>query len=255
MVRRLARRAETVNVLTPRRLGITVERMDYVDDCTLDRAFLSVAKHLARRFVADAGFFGSLLWRHHGLGMLQAELDEEIRLHFWHPSLVSIGSDEARSVHDHRFDITSVVLAGRIVDEPVDVIEFFPADMPENYATTALWAVDHAKVQATKGEGGSVLLGDVRYRSRQRSVKQAGSSYQIARRTFHRTIVVEPAVTLVHRTNFDKDPARVLGHGRSGIVRYPWSDGGFAKMPGGTVDSVVLRAYDECILALASAVR
>ena len=57
-----------------------------------------------------------LRWRHHGLGMLQAELSESLRVHVWHPSLVSPGMVWPRCVHDHRFDIGSVVVVGAVRD-------------------------------------------------------------------------------------------------------------------------------------------
>ena len=63
----------------------------------------------------------ALVWRHHGLGMLQAEFSEELRVHVWHPSLVVPGMAWPRCVHDHRFDITSAVITGEIIDVPCSV--------------------------------------------------------------------------------------------------------------------------------------
>ena len=59
--------------------------------------FVETARHLVKAlgwrdrpaaFTYDGHW---LKWRHHGLGMLQAEFSEELRMHIWHPKLVSPG--------------------------------------------------------------------------------------------------------------------------------------------------------------------
>src|ERR1051325_5879847 len=79
----------------------------------IDRATL----HSLRAFVYGA--IHQLQWRHSGLGMLQAYVveggQEEVRVHIWHPSLKLDGIDEAGLGHDHRFDMTSWVLVGKLV--------------------------------------------------------------------------------------------------------------------------------------------
>jgi hypothetical protein len=62
-----------------------------------------------------------LTWRHHGLGMLQAELSETLRIHIWHPKLVSPEMAWPRCVHDHRFDLESAVVIGAVRDVLPDV--------------------------------------------------------------------------------------------------------------------------------------
>lgn len=62
-----------------------------------------------------------LEWRHHGLGMLQAELSESLRIHVWHPTLVSPDMSWPRCVHDHRFDLQSMVVVGAVRDVCPDV--------------------------------------------------------------------------------------------------------------------------------------
>lgn len=206
------------------------------------KPFASAAKHLA--FHAD---YEKLRFRYHLLGMLQAEFDEDIRVHFWHPDLVEITPDDPRSVHDHRFDLVSAVVVGRILDEPVEVLPKEHGYGPgEGWKESSLWALDHAKVQADVGDTRSVKLGDVHYREEQRALRQAGAVYRIEKRSFHRTIVLEPAVTIVHRSSFDADPARVLGHGKSGVVHYEMSDTrGRSGWP-----LKVRSAYDECVSVL-----
>lgn len=61
--------------------------------------------------------WGSLEWRHHGTGMLQAYLQGEfadVRVHVWHPRLVLPGMVTSGAMHNHRFGFKSTVLAGSI---------------------------------------------------------------------------------------------------------------------------------------------
>src|SRR4051812_39653073 len=61
----------------------------------------------------------SLKWRHAGFGALQAYIREgderELRVHIWHQSLIKDGIEESGLCHDHRFDMRSSVLVGRII--------------------------------------------------------------------------------------------------------------------------------------------
>ena len=73
--------------------------------------------------------FGSLTWRHHGGGMLQAYLPElktgqhagVPRLHVWHPSLLLPGMVHGGAMHDHRFNFKSTVLAGLLLHSRLTV--------------------------------------------------------------------------------------------------------------------------------------
>lgn len=59
--------------------------------------------------------WGSLEWRHHGTGMLQAYLpDRDVRVHVWHPKLLLPGMAMSGAMHNHRFTFVSTVLAGAI---------------------------------------------------------------------------------------------------------------------------------------------
>jgi hypothetical protein len=53
--------------------------------------------------------------------MLQAELSETLRIHIWHPKLVSPEMAWPRCVHDHRFDLESAVVIGAVRDVLPDV--------------------------------------------------------------------------------------------------------------------------------------
>jgi hypothetical protein len=170
----------------------------------------------ARTLLLNANVFNlPRRWRHHGLGMLQAEFTDTLRVHVWHPNLVSSKMAWPRCVHDHRFDITSVVLAGRILDIP-HVVGLIDA-APFTWGVQArCYEIEHAKNQdrlvldkhttATSAR----FLGDVQVKRLEAVLHGAGETYEIERRAFHTTEVHELAVTVVHRSRFDSGLARVL---------------------------------------------
>lgn len=168
---------------------------------------------LAREFVRKIDLSDpDLKWRHHGLGMLQAELTDEIRIHVWHPKLVRIPQDNFRNVHDHRFHITSFVAAGSIVDVAYDVIPATSLSRTSKHALTEVHEIVNAKEQLQAEPGKlTTLIGAVFTCPVTTSIYRAGDVYNIPRRTFHTTRVDSVAVTLVHRGNFDKAQARILG--------------------------------------------
>ena len=175
--------------------------------------FAAAALHLVKSVDLKA-----LTWRHHGLGMLQGELDEELRIHIWHPDLIRLPKGYRR-VHDHRFRITSAVVLGLIVDQSWKV-EFETGRLAPN---TECWEIKHAKVQGAmklcqgeKLEGCSTandatLIGKCYARADRDNGIQAGHEYTIAAREFHTSIIGGLAISVVHRSSFVPGLARVLG--------------------------------------------
>jgi hypothetical protein len=158
-------------------------------------AFVEAARQIVRSlvwadstipYVSHAG--RQLAWRHHGLGMLQAELSETLRIHVWHPRLVSPQMAWPRCVHDHRFDFISAVVVGAVRDVKPEVRP--RGDTPAAQLTGG-W-------QPAK----SYEYSDSTYR--------AGDAYEMKRRVFHTTETDTLAVTVIHRSNFDDRLARVV---------------------------------------------
>lgn len=173
-----------------------------------------------------------LIWRHHGLGMLQAELTEELRIHVWHPTLVDSKMATPRCIHDHRFDIWSAVVLGTVIDIPCTVSLDGHRYAEPSWDSVNIYVIEHAKAQnrLITQEGCSTatqarLLGRGAVHENSPEPQEAGREYFIPKRTFHTTQVEGLAITVVHRSNFDEDLARVLcGVGSdvtavSGIVR------------------------------------
>lgn len=48
----------------------------------------------------------------HGLGFIQIKLDDNQRLHIWHPDLPRRKCFEHSNIHNHRFAFKSTVLKG-----------------------------------------------------------------------------------------------------------------------------------------------
>lgn len=69
----------------------------------------------------------SVDWRHNGQGLLQAYIAEgevyEARLHVWHESLMKPGIVNNGLGHDHRFDMTSFVILGKILHKEYNLIQ------------------------------------------------------------------------------------------------------------------------------------
>ena len=160
-------------------------------------------------------------FRHHGLGMLQAEITETLRIHIWHPRLVSPGMAWPRCVHDHRFDIVSAVIIGEIFDVPCEVIDLTGGfAVPTDCKAANVYEIEHAKNQdrlvlekgcSTATSARMLFRAAVRERGENRQF--AGQQYDIVRRFFHTTRLRPDqgvAITLIQRSNFDDRLARVL---------------------------------------------
>lgn len=197
-------------------------------------AFASAARQIMRR-TELRGIFG-LRWRHHALGMLQGELSEDLRVHIWHPRLRDpfghlFHETPLRAVHDHRFTITSYIVAGQIVDVPYEVIAKGPLTQPYEemrdvrtkslvYTETDVYEIAHAKIQDQAARDGKLaqVVGRVLVREKDSQRYTAGDVYTIKRRDFHTSTPVDLAVTIIHRGDFDDRPARVLAGAESAII-------------------------------------
>lgn len=158
-----------------------------------------------------------IAWTHHGLGMLQGKVDHTTRIHLWHPLLVTDEMSGPRAIHDHRFELTSHVLYGELVDVPHRVTL---NELESGVPSASVWAIPHKEVQTEddKHGGRAVFLGRATIVPGRRKRYAQGEVYTIPARAWHTTALVGPAITLVTRDKFDAEPARVLAHGRSGQV-------------------------------------
>lgn len=191
-----------------------------------------------------------LKWRHHGLGMLQGEIDEQTRIHLWDPSLRTIPDEGFRDVHDHRFDLESTVIIGKVMD-----VRYMVAPTFIDEGQTDAWEIKHAKVQVAEdmrvvdtGAPGSSpntrWIARVKVAELYWAMYGAGEAYTIPRRTFHTTKVFGFAMTLVRRTGFDDRPARILGKGHSAIIKHADEDPARVEHEQ-LIDRIVWHACDQ----------
>ncbi len=152
-------------------------------------------------------------WRHAGFGALQAYIAEEttdhpdeLRVHVWHPSLVRPGIAESGLCHDHRFDMRSVVLAGRVCQVEVDAVR----DAGGDWQTSRVVHAREAMARSGSFHMAPEPTGERYHRSLQRFWIATGTGYRFPRYAFHETHVEAPTVTLVRKSNQSDARARIL---------------------------------------------
>lgn len=150
------------------------------------------------------------LYRHHGIGVLQGYVLEseppqaEYRLHVWHPELRLPDMTDSGLIHDHRFELQSTVLYGRI-HQTVYELE------TSTSGAFCVWEVQNARA-AEGGKGWLKLESDTRYNQRNvhTTRHRAGDSYEFGARKFHRTDVDALTITVCCKRNQRNVPARIL---------------------------------------------
>lgn len=152
---------------------------------------------------------GKLEWRHHGIGVLQAYLEEgegvEHRLHIWSRSLLKPGIDASGDVHDHRFDMVSHVLFGKIVNE-----EWHLTADPEGTLTT-MTLVNARAAGAAHNFHAPMQPTHERYVCEPRFAwVPAGFLYRFPKKHFHRSPHDRFAITWVEKHNQVNEPARIV---------------------------------------------
>ncbi len=164
-----------------------------------------------------AAMLPGITWRHAGFGAMQGYVIEgarsELRVHVWHPDLRKAGIDDSGICHDHRFDLRSTVLVGRICNVEVD-INRLPADRPRLYQ---IYEVQHARAayEASGGEtyhADPVPLDGTFSRTTRPVIVQEGEQYSYPKGWFHETHLPDSGlvVTLVTKANQTDDRARIM---------------------------------------------
>lgn len=150
-------------------------------------------------------------YRHHGIGVLQGYVLEssppeaEYRVHVWHPHLRLPEMDDSGLIHDHRFDLESTVVFGKIIHTVYNL----------ELATRGafqIWNVQNARSAEASGTKGWVeSAGEARYNITGETFKYIpGQSYKFPKRCFHRTDVDGMTITLCRKLSQEDIPARIL---------------------------------------------
>lgn len=149
---------------------------------------------------------GSLVPRFHaGVGMMQLYLTESVRLHVFHPDLPA-HLEAFGNRHNHRFDMTSHVLMGTIVDIPLKVEpSFFVGNFELYLVTPAHLYTGTEKPQRLDDNYYDIKLGKITRVAR-------GQSYTMGRGEYHETRSEGLTVTLVTKSDQHGDFACIVAH-------------------------------------------
>lgn len=145
-----------------------------------------------------------LRWRRHGIGCIQAYVqqgnNEEYRIHIWHPKAKRDGIVDRGDIHDHRFDLTSIVLLGSIEHTEMGVWGSPNGDY-DMYSVVHHRADPGARYQKIEGRYRLNPLGGDMF---------PGTTYTFDKGAFHRTRANGLAITMVKKTNQEERDARVM---------------------------------------------
>ena|ERR1700685_2369023 len=154
--------------------------------------------------------FPSMKWRHHGIGVLQGYVIEnvnpEIRLHIWDPKLLKPGMDISGDIHDHRFSFRSHVLCGSVGHEIITPHE-------DECGEWGMLKLTHARLAKENNYHGPTEPLSGRFSiERSLTVIPQGCSYRFQRSLFHRSVLIGgTVVTCVEKYDQREDvSARIL---------------------------------------------
>lgn len=133
---------------------------------------------------------------HFFLDFIQIKLNDQERMHFWHPELPAFGAEE--ELHDHRYDFHSRVMVGSTTHE-----EWYFTEATDG----SFEMIEKSCQPGNEIPPRRIALGDVRKGGSYTMV--AGSEYHFPHDRFHR-IKTERCVTLLTRGEIVKDVAKII---------------------------------------------
>lgn len=151
-----------------------------------------------------------LKWRHAGFGALQAYICEggerELRVHIWHPSLIKPGIEESGLCHDHRFDMRSSVLAGKIIQTEFHL----EPDRGGDWKTLRVLHAREAMARGGSFHHDPIPTGDYFRRTPTNYEVGAGRGYTFDKFAFHETRAEGVTITLIEKSAQEDVNARIL---------------------------------------------
>jgi len=154
-----------------------------------------------------------LKWRRHGIGVLQGYVSEggevETRVHVWSPRLMLAGIQESGNVHNHRFAMRSLVLAGWLQHTEYQLVpgdEFTLYDFVHARLHTEATRADMRPLAETEKAQSSLTGARL-----VETTLHAGDRYTFERWAFHSSLpLTDVVVTLVEKYDQVEERARVL---------------------------------------------
>ncbi len=142
----------------------------------------------------------------HGLGFLQIQLTDQLRIHVWHPDLPRRRCFKHSSAHNHRFGFESTVLAGIIVNHIMAPITTTGINKDEQY-----YLYKHDGPRGSHGNRAWMIdeSGPWRFVHVSATSYVAGQKYPMLPYVYHETAIPGggKAATLMHKTEEHKTPA------------------------------------------------
>lgn len=141
--------------------------------------------------VANAIAGTPLQWRRHGIGCLQAYVfegaQEEFRIHVWSERLMLPGIAESGNIHNHRFNLSSRVLLGKL--EHTEYLIH-----PDEDWTHETYDFVHARLHTDENRADMRATGDRYSVESGMFIFSEGSRYTFPRGAFHSSRALTPVV-------------------------------------------------------------
>lgn len=155
--------------------------MDPIKDKNID-----ICRALVRNVMDNSA---QIKWSLQGLGMLRFYLTEDIRMHIWDGESAA---DGVSTIHTHPWDFTSLVIAGRAVNQR---FEERAMESPQGEQTYLRQMIRCGEGGGLEGEPGLVFL-----MPQPPEIVTAGYSYSQGAREIHESRPDDGAVTIIKRS-------------------------------------------------------
>ena len=170
---------------------------------------------------------GTLKPRYHGgVGFAQVYLNEDVRLHLWHPELPT-EPESFGCRHNHRFDFTSTVLLGAVtniflgVTPGSDKIAGSGEEVVDGYGYFDEWRVMPAHLGSAEP---TVIQRGLDLTINAIEVVRAGETYQFPKRVYHESRGHGVTLTVMKKFNQEETWAGIIApagqppqHGMAGV--------------------------------------
>jgi hypothetical protein len=134
-----------------------------------------------------------------GLGFIQVVINQELRCHFYHPSLP--GFLDPEEPHDHRYSFRSTVLGGSLLNNVWEIDE--GDEYRVDYEICKPPGAEDVEAEPPDSfHAGARFMG--------RFLTESGSGYFMQRDVFHTVEPIGITVTLLERGPVQKEFARIL---------------------------------------------
>lgn len=134
-----------------------------------------------------------------GLGFVQLKINNNLRLHFYHPDLLRIIDKE--EVHNHRYDFLSMIMAGSLTNNL-----FEPIINPDG-----LYYIEEESCNINKKDKSNSIILNCDLIKKEATTYNQGDSYICKSEQYH-TVDTNFAITRLYRGSIVSEFAKVIRH-------------------------------------------